>query len=253
LILLVCSLQFVVQFAMLPTLNFDNTSWWGHDWDDLFGVVLFNFAVVIVVPAWLYEREPHVHVPTVIHSSTILSTILYISIGLLGSLAMPNVSDNMLESMMSGALGLAMQLGASVFAFAIVGLGIPLFSVLTRLNLTGSGMCTQRTGNMLAVYLPFFSAWLLSGAGSITTLLGWGGIIFTSLVAFIFPLALTLHTIHDCDAVGSIDVYSGLIADSKSAQLLWVRILLVLAVLAIVVAVGGPMLDHGHYKDKGSL
>ncbi len=31
-------------------------SWWGESWDSLFGVVLFNFALVISIPAWLYEK-----------------------------------------------------------------------------------------------------------------------------------------------------------------------------------------------------
>ncbi len=31
-------------------------SWWGESWDSLFGVILFNFALVISIPAWLYEK-----------------------------------------------------------------------------------------------------------------------------------------------------------------------------------------------------
>ena len=88
---------------------------------------------------------------------------------------MPNVSENMLESMMSGVFGTAMQLGASIFAFAIVGLGIPLFSVLTRLNLTGSGLCSASTGNIFAVYFPFAVSWLIYGGPAVTALLSWGG------------------------------------------------------------------------------
>jgi amino acid permease len=242
LVLLVTSVQFVVQFATWPGLSLENTSWWGEDWGDLFGVVLFNFALVIAVPAWLYECEPHVDVPTVIHSSTILSAILYIAIGLLGSLAMPNVSENMLESMMSGTMGTFMQLSASVFAFFIIGLGIPLFSVLVRLNLTSKGMCSRGVGNLFAVYIPFAASWLLHDGTAITKLLSWGGMIFTSLVAFILPLVLALHATKDYDADGSIDVYFGCFK-GRDAQLLSLRIILALAVLAIAAAVGGNIWD----------
>ena len=31
-------------------------SWWGESWDSLIGVILFNFALVISIPAWLYEK-----------------------------------------------------------------------------------------------------------------------------------------------------------------------------------------------------
>jgi amino acid permease len=236
-ILIVTSLQFIIQFGM-SGIDFNNVSLWGSDWDDLLGVVLFNFALVIAIPAWLYEREPHVNVPTVIHGSTILSTSLYICIGLLGNLAIPNVSQNMLESMMSGIMGSFMQIGASIFAFAIIGLGIPLFSVLTRLNLTGSGLCSRRTGNILAVYFPFTISLLVNDAGDVTKLLSWGGVVFTSLVAFILPLLLALHVVKHYEDPGSITVYFGLL-ESKSAHLCSLRVLLFLAITSVTIAIVG--------------
>ena len=240
-VLLVTSLQFVIQFCQTG-FNYSNTSWWGSNWDDLFGVVVFNFALVIVIPAWLYEREPHVHVPHVIHSSSILSTVLYMAIGLLGCLAIPNVSDNMLESMMSGAFGTSMQLGSSIFALAIIGLGSPLFSVLARLILRGSGMCSVKQANVLAVYLPHVVAWLLYDGGSVTKLLSWGGMIFTALIAFILPILLAIHVVKDYDYKGSIAVYAGWFA-SKRAELLSLYVLLVLSVLAVALAIFGNIND----------
>ena len=171
-ILVLTSVQFAVTFIH-SGLNVQQASLWGANWDDLFGVVLFNFPLVIAIPAWLYERDPDVDVPAVVHGSCGFSAILYITIGILGQMAMPNVSDNMLQSMMSGAFGWPLQLGASLFAFAIVGFGIPLFSVLTRLNLVGSGLCSENIGNLLAVYLPFTLAWFLYDSAAITKILSW--------------------------------------------------------------------------------
>ena len=245
LILLITSVQFVVQFWQFG-LEPSYLSWWGTNWDDLLGVVLFNFALVLAVPAWLYEREPHVDVPTVINASSALSVILYIAIGLLGSMAMPNVSENMLESMMSGVFGTWMQIGASIFAFAIVGLGIPLFSVLTRLNLTGSGLCSRRVGNVLAVYFPFGVSWLLNGGTGVRKLLSWGGVLFTSLVAFILPLVLALHVVKEFDYEGSVAVYCGRLKDKRS-ELLSLRVLLSVAVFAIVLAILGNIIDYQSY------
>lgn len=157
--LLVSSVIFVVLF-IVGGLHAEYISMWGSSWDTLFGVTLFNYALVIVVPAWLYEKNPNVDVPTVVNGSSILSTVLYILIGSLGAMTMPHVSQNMLESMMSGTFGIPMQVCASVFAFFIIGLGCPLFSVLTRMNLTGRGMLTTSKANLLAVYLPFSISWL---------------------------------------------------------------------------------------------
>lgn len=238
LILVVTSVQFVVQFSMWPGLTLDNSSLWGYDWDDLFGVVLFNFALTIAIPAWLYEREPHVDVPTVIYGSSVLSTAMYISIGVLGSLTMPNVSENMLQSMMTGSMGVAMELGASIFAFAIIGLGTPLFSVLTRLNLMGSHTCSRGTANILSVYLPFTVAWLLNDGTAVTKLLSWGGIIFTSLIVFILPLLLAIHEKRTTAAPGSIDVYCGFIKGHR-AELTSLWVLLILSIASVALAIWG--------------
>lgn len=240
LVLVVTSIQFVVQFSTWPGLSLENSSLWGYDWDDLFGVVLFNFALTIAIPAWLYEREPHVDVPTVIYGSSLLSTAMYIAIGLLGSLTMPNVADNMLQSMMTGTMGVSMELGASIFAFAIIGLGTPLFSVLTRLNLMGSHTCSRGTANILSVYFPFAVAWMLNDGTAITKLLSWGGIIFTSLIVFVFPLLLAIHEMQNTAAPGSIDVYCGLIKGHR-AELISLWILLFLAMTSVSLAIWGNL------------
>ena len=152
--------------------------------------------------------------------------------------------------MLSGVFGPTMQIGASLFAFMIVGLGIPLFSVLTRMNLTGGdgadddeggGLCcsnnggmTNRMANILAVYLPWSISWLLYRGSAITVLLGWGGVLFTSMVAFLFPLMLAFHTTVEFDTskslstdivdgpaigAGSIRVYGGWF-ESRSVQII---------------------------------
>jgi hypothetical protein len=249
LVLLATSVQFVFQFALSETLSLDNASWWGSSWRDLFGVVLFNFALVIVVPAWLYERESHVNVATVIHGSSALSLLLYVLIGILGDLAMPHVSENMLESMMSGSMGVAMQLGASIFAFFIIGLGIPLFSVLTRLNLTGSGLVSRPTGNVFAVFLPFLVGIVMDGEHAVTDLLSWGGLIFTGMVVFVLPLLLTMHVAQTSDVKGSVRVYFGYWED-KPTHLKSLYILLALTSLSLVVAIAGLIMVPKDVDDR---
>lgn len=257
-VLLVTSVQFIVTFSMTD-LDTSNLSWWGDSYDSLLGVVLFNYALVITVPAWLYEKNPNVDIPTVLHGSPIVSTVLYILIGILGSLAMPDVSSNMLESIMSGTLGPAMQIGGSIFAFFVIGINIPLFSVLTRLSLTGGGnelrshinqdhqLVSRPVANVLAVYLPFGLSWTLYQGSKVTTLLSWGGIIFTSLVSFLLPLALALYVVqHKYDECkGTVQVYGtylSKIITTKQSQVLALQVLLAISSLAVVVAIAGNII-----------
>ncbi len=241
-VLLVTALGFIILFVK-EGVNLDNVSLWGTEWGSLFGVVLFNFSLVIAVPAWLYEKEPEVDVPAVVHGSSFLSAVLYILIGILGAVTMPFVSQNMLESLMSGAFGVPMQLCASIFAFFIIGLGCPLFSVLNRMNFVGNGLMSTNAANGLSVYLPFFSSWIFYQGDAVTALLSWGGIIFTSLIAFILPLLLTLHVLDASAIEGAVDVYEPLHITSKGAQKRSLHVLLVVTVLSIFFAIFGNVFN----------
>jgi hypothetical protein len=55
LVLLVTSLGFIILF-LREGVELDSVSLWGTEWGSLFGVVLFNFSLVVAVPAWLYEK-----------------------------------------------------------------------------------------------------------------------------------------------------------------------------------------------------
>eukprot|EP00537_Pseudo-nitzschia_pungens_P003178 CAMPEP_0172356626 /NCGR_PEP_ID=MMETSP1060-20121228/1017_1 /TAXON_ID=37318 /ORGANISM="Pseudo-nitzschia pungens, Strain cf. cingulata" /LENGTH=484 /DNA_ID=CAMNT_0013076857 /DNA_START=215 /DNA_END=1665 /DNA_ORIENTATION=+ len=233
LVLLVTSCGFIVLF-LSEGLKTGNLSLWGTEWGSLFGVILFNFALVIAIPAWLYEKEPHVNVPVVIHSSSFLTSVLYISIGVLGAITVPHASQNMLESLMSGVFGTAIQLCSSLFAFFIIGLGCPLFSVLARMNLTdGNALMSRNAANGLAVYMPFFFSWIFYKGDAIIKLLSWGGIIFTSLLAFVLPLLLSLHSLERGDDDGSVNVYKPWSVTSKRTQKKLLLALLGLAIASI--------------------
>lgn len=272
LVLLVTSLYFVIHFAISIEVGSDDgvdnmtnnetitmpddafldsivgdKFWWGYKWDNLFGVVLFNYALVMAIPAWLYEREEHVDVPIVILGSSLFVTILYISIGSLGRLSMPHVASNMLASFMSGVDGLPLQIDSSIFAFFIIGLGIPLFSVLTRLNLIGATspedppMCSRPIANVLAVYLPFGISWFLYDGKAITSLLSWGGIVCTSIVAFILPLTLTIYVVKKYNAPGCISVFGWDWVEPDHKQKYSLFLLLVLVAFSITCAIVGKL------------
>lgn len=235
--LLLFTFQFIFAF-LSEGLDTSNVTWWGHKWTCLFGVILFNFSVITAVPAWLYEKHPSVHVPTVTSVSSFGAAALYICVGLLGAMSMPRVDDNMLSSMIAGSSGRSLQIGATLFAFIIIGLGIPLFSVLLRLNLTGSGLCTQRTGNIIAVWLPWTISWAFYRGDAVKSLLAWGGVLCTSVVAFLAPLLLELHAVYVNTNRGSIPLLAGLLK-TRTAEKIFLWILLLVTALSVCLAVVG--------------
>jgi len=237
-VLIVVSVQFITSF-LLHGLSFSNATLWGYDWSNMFGIILFNFAVAIVIPAWLYEKKATVNVNPAIYSSSLIGFILYFLVGGLGALTMPNVSDNMLQTLMAGGFGNTTEIFSEIFVFFIIGLGIPLFSVLTRLNLTGSGLCSEFVANLLAVYLPWGISWVFYLGGA-TAILGWGGIFFSSIIVFLAPLLLALYGVMKFDKKGSIAVY-GERFHSKRAQLIALGVLLLFSVMSILLAILGEL------------
>jgi len=232
-------LQFITYFFSLGN-DLRNLPMWGESYYTLFGIILFDFTLVTAVPAWLYEKSPDVSAPNVIISSTVMTSMVYIILGALGALSIPNVSQNMLSSMIAGDYGFYMQIGASIFAFVIIGLGIPLFSVLIRLNLTGSGLCTTQKANILAVYLPWAISWLFYNGAAVEQLLSWGGMLFTSICAFLAPTLLALKATLQSSEKGSVPVWFG-VELSPRADKIALFVLVILSVLLVLVSIVGQV------------
>jgi hypothetical protein len=238
-VLTATSIYFCATFSTYE-LSLKHVSLWGSSWKGMLGVILFNFALVLAIPAWLHEKKETVNVNQVIQHSTAMSTGLYICVGILGAFAIPKVNVNMLSPMVSGAFGSGIQIAGSVFAFFIIGLDIPLFSVLTRYNLTHSGMCSERTANIFVVWLPWLTSWLWYQGDAIGSLLSWGGVLLTSAVAFLLPLYLALRILQASDQKGSILVYG--FAMSRDRQICILYALVAVAAAAVFAAIGGQIL-----------
>lgn len=236
------------EFSPIQVLT-HNAPLYGTSYTALIGVILFNFTLVLALPAWLYEKKSHVRVQTVVAGATCLSTVLYISVGALAAMAIPNANVNMLSPMVAGTFGSSLAVAGSLFSFFIIGLDIPLFSVLTRYNLTHSGLCSERMANLLVVWVPWSVAWMLYQGDAVGQLLEWGGTLLTSAVAFLLPLFLALVVLTNTDAVGSIQVYGERLWTTRSAQINALYCLFYVTVMAVLFAVGGKVASAGNLAE----
>ena len=246
-ILVTLSLYFCYAFYNSGHVALHHTGgFWGHSYDNMLGVIMFNFALVLAIPAWVHEKKSNVSTVKAVVYSTTIATTLYIGVGLLAALSISHVNVNLLTPMVSGAYGYGVQIAASIFAFFIIGLDIPLFCVLTRYNLTHSGLCTERTANILVVYIPWGLAWLFYQGDAVGDLLSWSGTLLTSALAFILPLYVAIRALQQSpsDYFGSITIYtSRYMKENKSAQITALWILFWIATMTVIVAIGGKMLS----------
>jgi hypothetical protein len=87
------SVLFIVSF-ILHGLTMENLTWWGHSYSGLLGAILFNYSLVLAMPALLSSKKPSVDTTTVVGSSVVVTTVLYFLVGMLGAMSMSSVNIN---------------------------------------------------------------------------------------------------------------------------------------------------------------
>ena len=160
---------------------------------DVLGVVIFNFAFCVTVPSWLNEKADHVDETPVIWAACLSTGVGYVVFGWLGGLAYEVAPDNVLDALTGRAASTLTRVAGGVFAFAIIGLGVPIFSVLMRYNLVSGGL-GRRAATVVAGALPWAASWLVYRGHGIVNVLSWSGLILNSVVDFGLPLCAALAT-----------------------------------------------------------
>lgn len=166
----------------------------GTTLSSVLGVSLFNFAFLSSVPSWINEKREDVSIPKTLWTVLPLSVGLFVVMGWLGGTAF-EWADGSNETMLDKVRGVttAGKLGEVTFYLfpIIVNLtSIPVISIFQRYNLVKEGVCGLRMANFLAVVLPWLLAIPLYNGSGYQQLANWGGVLVTSVVNFIVPVAV---------------------------------------------------------------
>lgn len=159
----------------------------------LVGTILFNFAFASSLPSWVSEKKPGVSVSKSFGFSLGFVVALYTLIGIVGGLAFkPFYSTD--ENLFSKLNASGSMLGrATVTAYPALQnfTSIPVLSILIRYNLIQAGLW-RCTATMLALALPWvLSVFFYAGHG-FDDIAEYGGLLTSSVVNFLGPLALYL-------------------------------------------------------------
>ena len=155
------------------------------------GVVIFNFAFCVTVPAWLNEKVPSVNAKKTIWAACLSSAVAYCLVGWLGGVAISRASDNVLDELTSSLAPTSVRFGGGIFAFAIIGLGVPVYCVLMRYNLRAGGL-SEFWSHILAGAGPWAVSWLVYRGHGILEVLSWSGLILNAAIDFIAPMVREL-------------------------------------------------------------
>ncbi|KNC54154.1 uncharacterized protein AMSG_09933 [Thecamonas trahens ATCC 50062] len=161
----------------------------GSNMSSVIGTILFNYTFVVTVPSWVNEKLDSVSINKTIWNSGIFTTVGYFVMGYVGALAYPDVAGNVLTTFASSG-SLVTELTAYIFSLAVIGLGIPLFSIVIRYNLYVSKVCGAKMASFLGVILPWLISWPLYSGNGFELFVAWSSLIVNSFINFGLPMLL---------------------------------------------------------------
>lgn len=164
--------------------------WFGNHYDELIGVILFNYAFVITVPSWLIEKTPGTNVNKTIWGASIFCSAMYITFGLLAAMAYKKDSEDMLTLLAGDGVSILTRICAAFFGVAIIGAGVPVFCVIIKNTLYSTKACSAHTSFFWGAVFPYLAAWTLYQGDALMKVLNWAGLVINGSVAFILPLIL---------------------------------------------------------------
>jgi hypothetical protein len=115
-------------------------------------VIIFQFNFALYVPSWLSEKQPHVSVAKSVGWAVVISSAMFLLLGILGALAFeyPDGQDFLavLSSKTRRNMLPTSLIGAYLFPAAALLTGIPVASIVIRYNLVESKMCSTVAANL---------------------------------------------------------------------------------------------------------
>ena len=148
-----------------------------------------------MVPSWMNERRRGVNVGRTLWTANLASLLTYATFGILGACSLVHADDNVLANMTASNKALWTRLTAVLFAVLIIGLGVPVQSVIMKYNLsdaTGGGVLPPRGAAFVAAGLPYLVAWSLYQGHAALGVVAWTGTLFNGAVNLVLPLLLAL-------------------------------------------------------------
>jgi len=192
--LVVLSIEFLVQF-WAQGLTHHTVPAFGTNYSHVVGSILFNYAFIAIIPSWLNEKRQDVSVNLTVWTSTVGSTVLYILTGLMGACAYTRAEGNFLNALSNECSPLVTRVSAFLFAFGIIGLGIPFNCIVTRYSLLVGRVCGPRSSSFWAVWFPWLVSWLVYGGGLFNEVIAWSGDLDLGPINFVLPIMVSLTAV----------------------------------------------------------
>ncbi|CAG8474213.1 10553_t:CDS:2, partial [Funneliformis mosseae] len=129
----------------------------GYDKSQVVGTVLFNYAFIMTVPSWVNDVNPSVPIRKAVWYSLLISTVIYLLLGIMGGMAYKMESTSNIISTIneSSEKSVVSVITTYLFPLAVLITSIPVYTIIIRYNLMRAGYCGKVMANLLSCALPW--------------------------------------------------------------------------------------------------
>jgi len=160
----------------------------GPDLSGVPGVIIFNYAYIVAVPSLVADTRPKERFGTWMWVAVTFMWLMYAAYGLSGSLAFPDVMDNVLRSLLREEVPAISK--AAVFALSIaLQPSIPVYVVLLSRNLAEVGVAGP---TFWANFVPWSLALLCYMQTWFAAIINWSGLLVLGFINYSVPLAIVI-------------------------------------------------------------
>lgn len=182
----------------------------GSDLTQVLGTVIFNYAGVMTVPSWVNERRRSVSIQATLWTSSLVTTLFMLLVGVLGALAysVPADSDLLAVINASPEANLVTQMAVYAFPFAGITTSIPVFAMyalphhhrlpppslrsIIRYNLLETGLVGRPAAFFWSVVFPWLIVIPFYTGDGLIELINWSSLVCSGVTNFIVPFVIYL-------------------------------------------------------------
>jgi len=159
----------------------------------VFGVIVFNYAMVVTVPSWCNEKTHATNINRTLGYSITIGTLLFLFVGLLGGLSYhisPDGGDLLSAIDASPQGGIISSICVYLFPISVVATSIPIYSIIVRYNLLENKICNKPMANFIGVILPWLVTIPFYTGQGLNNVINWSSLISGGIINFIIPFWL---------------------------------------------------------------
>ena len=185
-----------------PSASFQNIKVLDYGAANDIGVVMLSFGYTFIVPSFINLKKRDVPVQETIWSSTLLSLILYLSIGLVrkcfinqAAFFLPPPKDGNILPILHAYGVPSVLTQISTYAFTIVMLlpSIPVSLIVSRDNLVQNEIFSLRLSKFVSYYIPWIATIFIGS--SIQSFQNWTSLIFVSISNYFIPIMIYIKCV----------------------------------------------------------